>query len=73
MQRLSLLVKKAQRSQSLSLIAWNDLHAITRNKIGKSMDAPVWAHSRDDEGWKHLKVMDPWISSVLLDGGQPSG
>lgn len=72
-QRLTPLVKHAQRSGRFRLKAWNDLCAACRSSLGKSLHAPEWAHPRDDEGQDPLQILESELSSVLLDEGQPAG
>jgi GNAT superfamily N-acetyltransferase/predicted GNAT family acetyltransferase len=72
-QRLAPVVRHAQRRQRFSLLAWSDLAASTRRGLGDSLRAPDWAHPRDDGQRDPLQALDPAISSVLLDRGQPAG
>jgi ribosomal protein S18 acetylase RimI-like enzyme len=72
-QRLIPLVRHAQRSGRLAIKPWSDLAANTRQSLGAALDAPKWAHPRDDWGQDPLQALDPSISAVLLDGGQPAG
>jgi hypothetical protein len=56
-QRLAPLVEHAQRSHRYSLVTWNDLPATTRNGLGESLRAPVWAHPRNDGGQDPLPIL----------------
>lgn len=72
-QRLAPVVRHAQRQQRFSLQAWHDLAAGTRRGLGDCLRAPDWAHPREDGPEDPLQTLDPAISSVLLDRGQPAG
>jgi len=72
-QRITPLVRHAQRSGRFSLLAWRDLSAATRASLSESLNAPEWAHPSDDAGKDPLQALEPSISSVLLDGGQAAG
>lgn len=72
-QRLNSMVSYVQRSHRFRLKTWKDLTASSRKSLGELLDAPLWAHPRDDAGQDPLQALDPGISSVLLDGGQAAG
>lgn len=72
-ERLTPLVQHAQRSGRLAIKPWSDLAASMRQNLGTDLGAPQWAHPREDWGQDPLQALDPSISAVLLDGGQPAG
>lgn len=72
-QRLTPLMRRARRAERFSFRAWADLAVTTRQGLGASLDAPPWAHPRDDGGQDPLQVLDPWVSTVLLDDDRAAG
>jgi ribosomal protein S18 acetylase RimI-like enzyme len=72
-QRLTPMVSHAQRSGRFSWMAWSDLTAHTRRTVAQALNAPQWAHPKDDAGQDPLQALDLSISSMLLDGGEAAG
>jgi GNAT superfamily N-acetyltransferase len=72
-QRLTPVVSHIQRSGRFSWMAWCDLTAHTRRSIAQALNAPQWAHPKNNAGHDPLQDLDLSISSMLLDGGQAAG
>jgi predicted GNAT family acetyltransferase len=73
-ERLTPLVKHAQRSGRLKVKMWSDVEASTLRGLGIALGAPLWAHPREDLGQEDpLQTLDPACSAVLLNRGQEAG
>lgn len=73
LERLDPLLRHAQRSDRFKLTAWQELPPAQRNNLGPALKAPFWAWPSDDQGHDPLQVLDPVISTVLLDHQQTVG